>query len=110
MHSLPHTNEATASHPQTKNKKKPQSKQHRAQKPLLHQVLRTANFKAQQGPTLKAKALRDIPEEKQTVVMQWYDATTMSRRVLQLADPNGRVGRSGQAPNIVADPGAKGIS
>lgn len=101
--------EYEASHPQTKNKKKPQSKQHRAEKPLLHQVLRTANSKAQQGPMLKAKALRDIPEEKQTVIMQWYDAATMSRRVLQLADPNGRVGKSGQAPNKAADPGVKAI-
>ena len=58
---------------------------------------------------LKAEALKNISEEKQTVLMQWYDVTTMSRRVLQLADPNGRVGKSGQAPNIVADPGGKAI-
>ncbi|KAM0805769.1 hypothetical protein BDR22DRAFT_182480 [Usnea florida] len=101
--------EYEVSHPRKKNKNKPPSKQHRAQKPLLHQVLRTAGFKAQQGPILKAKALKDIPEEKQPVMMQWYDATSMSRRVLQLADPNGRVGKSGQTPDIAADPGAKAI-
>ena len=107
IHSLPCTDEATVSHPRKKNKNKPPSKQPRAQKPLLHQVLRTAGFKAQQGPILKAKALKDIPEEKQPVMMQWYDATSMSRRVLQLADPNGRVGKSGRIPEIAADPGAK---
>ena len=106
---LPCADEATVSHPQIKNKNKSQSKQHRAHKPLLHQVLRTAGFKAQQGPMLKAKALRDIPQEKQTVMMQWYDATTMSRQVLQLADPNGRGGMSGQNPKIATDPGAKVI-
>ena len=56
---------------------------------------------------LKRKALENIPEEKQNVMMVMYDATIMQRRVLQLADPNGQVGKSGQTPNIAADPGAK---
>ena len=109
MHSLPCTDEETASHPQTKNKNKSRSKQHRPQKPLLHQVLRTVGFKAQQGPKLKENALRNIPEEKQNVTMELYDAITMRRGVLQLSDPNGRVGKSGQAPKLAAEPGAKAI-
>ncbi len=59
---------------QSKAEAKSLNKQHRAQKPLLHHVLRTAALKAQQHPKLRLRELKNLNiSEEADVVMEDKD-------------------------------------
>lgn len=88
---------------------KSQSKRQHAQKPLLHQVLRTASFKAQRGPKMKPKKLAHMTKAADTV-MDSVDGMPTPRPALHPADPNGQIGKSEQVPSTTADDGAKHLT
>ena len=98
-----------ASRPRPSSKSKSRSKQQRPQKPLLHQVLRTAGFKAQGGPSIKIKQLEQIDKEADTAV-DHVNRMTMQRRALHPASPNGQMRKSRLITSTTADDADENIT
>ena len=82
---------AFLSRPNPEAKRK--SKQPRAEKPLLHHVLRTAGFKAQGHPKMKQKEVERMPKAADGSV-ECVDRKAVRRRALHPASPNKRMGKS----------------
>lgn len=95
-------NARIASHPQSISETKRKSERPRGQKNLLHYVLRTASFKAQEGP----RTIREEVVHKQKAAngaVDTVDRKALQRRVLHPASPNKQIGHSKLATSMTAD-------
>ena len=86
-------NARIALHPGYISRAKRESKRSRAEKSLLHHVLRTANFKAQGEPKTKQKEVEHKPKAADCPTDS-KDGKTVQRRALHPASPNKPMGKS----------------
>lgn len=99
-------NAIMALHPQSKVYTKPKSKRPRVEKPLLHCVLRIAGLKALHEYKAKPSRTTSITEEADDMMI---DEKLSRHRALQPADPNCKVGESGQIENKLDHPSVGGF-
>ena len=95
-------NARTALHPGSMSKTKSKSKRSRAEKPLLHHVLRTAGFKAQGESKTKRKEVEHKPKAADYLTDS-EEGKAVRRRALHPASPNKRIGKSRLTTCTTAD-------
>ena len=88
---------------------KTHTKAKRTEKPLLHRVLHTANFKAQRGARSSVQDTRIIPEKDDTTredivadVHMEDVALSGQKAPLRIADPNAQLGMARQTKSSEA--------